>query len=179
MEFSNGILDFKYDGASYESGHMQLVLNQFFPTTNTRVRFLMNKIIALNPIERYQIAETILTYLKGAYDPEEYRAAKKDYANAVVSLRTKAGEMQEGIDKQAAKIARMKQYIKELPRGKKKPYQEELQQEKEKLKVLKEKQTNLKRDAQYNNGRFIEVNAKDKRFKENIRIIEELSAGWN
>lgn len=179
MEFSNGILDFKYDGAFYESGHMQLVLGNFFPTTNTKVRFLMNKIIALNITERYQIAETILAYLKSAYDPEEYTAAMKDYANNVVTLRTKAKEMQEDIDKQAAKVTRMKEYIKALPRGKKKPYQEELKQEKEKLKVLKSKQTDLKHDAQYNNGRFIEIRAEDKRFKENIRIIEELSAGWN
>jgi ABC-type histidine transport system ATPase subunit len=50
--------------------------------------------------------------------------------------------------------------------------------EKEVLKGLKEKQSGLKHDAQYQNGEFIKVQALDRKFKANIELVEQLSAGW-
>ena len=169
----NGICHIKYP-----NGKMSLVMKEFFPTSAHNIRLLFLKTIALNWEERWQIAQDILQWLKDAHRDLDVDNTLRFRANTCVAQKTKAKEMQEDIDKQAAKIRKLQDFIKSLPRGQKKPYQDKLKGEKETLKGLKEKQTTLKHDAQYQNGEFIRVQALDRKFKANIELIEQLSAGW-
>lgn len=171
----NGICRIKYP-----DGQMLIVMDKFFPTSAHNIRVLFLKTIALNWEQRGNVAFDILQWLKDAHRKLDVENTLKFRANTCVTQRTKAKEMQEEIDKQAAQIEKMKVYLKEMTRGQgKKGYREKLKAEKEKLKGLKEKQASLKRDAQYQNGEFIRVQALDRKFKANIELIEQLSAGWS
>lgn len=163
---------------TYPNGKMSLVMDQFFPTSAHNIRLLFLKTIALNWEDRQQTADDILHWLKEAHRELDAESVMKFRANKCVDQRTKAKEMQSDIDRQALKIKNLQDFIKSLPRGQKKPYQEKLKGEKEVLKGLKEKQSGLKHDAQYQNGEFIKVQALDRKFKANIELVEQLSAGW-
>ena len=163
---------------TYPNGRMSLVMEQFFPTSAHNIRLLFLKTIALNWEDRQQTAQDILQWLKEAHRALDVDNTLRFRANTCVSQKTKAKEMQSDIDRQAAKIRKLQDFIKSLPRGQKKPYQEKLKGEKEVLKGLKEKQSGLKHDAQYQNGEFIKVQALDRKFKANIELVEQLSAGW-
>ena len=164
---------------TYPNGNMSLVMKEFFPTSAHNIRLLFLKTIALNWEERWQIAQDILQWLKEAHRELDAESNMKDAANNCVMLRTQAKEMQESIDRQAERIGKMKVYLKEMKRGDgKKTYREKLKAEQEKLKGLKEKQHSLMENSKYNNGRFIRVQALDKKFKANIELIEQLSEWW-
>lgn len=169
----NGICRIKYP-----DGQMLIVMDKFFPTSAHNIRVLFLKTIALNWEQRGNVAFDILQWLKDAHRKLDVENTLKFRANTCVTQRTKAKEMQEEIDKQALKIKNLQDFIKSLPRGQKKPYQEKLKGEKEVLKGLKKKQSGLKRDAQYQNGKFIKVQVLDRKFKANIELVEQLSAGW-
>ena len=157
----NGICHIKYP-----NGRMSLVMEKFFPTSAHNIRLLFLKTIALNWDERWQIAQDILEWLRDAHRALDVDNTLRFRANQCVTQRTKVKEMQEEIDRTAAQI------------DKKKAYKKKLEAEKEKLKGLKEKQRILKDDAAYQHGEFIRVQALDKKFRENIELIEQLSAGW-
>lgn len=164
---------------TYPNGKMSLVMDQFFPTSAHNIRLLFLKTIALNWEDRQQTADDILHWLKEAHGNLDVENNLRFRANTCVNQKTKAKEMQEDIDRTAAQIDKMKVYLKEMARGAgKKAYREKLKCEKEKLKGLKETQRNLMHDAQYQNGEFIKLQALDKKFKANIELIEQLSAGW-
>lgn len=171
----NGICHIKYP-----NGKMSLRMERFFPTSAHNIRILFLKTIALNREDRWQTAQDILQWLKEALEAMDAERAMKEYANTCVERRTQAKEMQEDIDRQAAQIQKMNVYLKEMARGQgKKAYRKNLKAEKEKLKGLKDKQRNLKYDAQYQYAEFNRVQSLDKKFKENIELIECLSAGWS
>lgn len=170
----NGICHIKYP-----NGKMSLYMERFFPTSAHNIRILFLKTIALNWEERCQIAQDILQWLKEAQRELDIEKTLRFRADKHVEQRTKASEMQEKIDKCEQGVKNLQDFIRVLPRGKKKPYQEKLKQEREKLKGLKDKQRNLKYDAQYQYAEFNRVQSLDKKFKENIELIEHLSAGWS
>ena len=170
----NGICHIKYP-----NGRMSLVMEKFFPTSAHNIRLLFLKTIALNWDERWQIAQDILEWLRDAHRALDVDNTLRFRANQCVTQRTKVKEMQEEIDRTAAQIDKMKVYLKEMARGEgKKAYRKKLEAEKEKLKGLKEKQRILKDDAAYQHGEFVRVQALDKKFRGNIELIEQLSAGW-
>ena len=170
----NGICHIKYP-----NGRMSIVMEQFFPTSAHNIRLLFLKTIALNWEERGQTAQDILQWLKDAHTAMDIDNTLRFRANNYVNQKTKVKEMQEDIDRTSAQVSKMKVYLKEMARGQgKKAYREKLEAEKEKLKGLKEKQRILKEDAAYQNGEFIRVQALDKKFRANIELIEQLSAGW-
>lgn len=170
----NGICHIKYP-----NGKMSLRMERFFPTSAHNIRILFLKTIALNWEERCQIAQDILQWLKEAQRELDIEKTLRFRADKHVEQRTKASEMQEKIDKCEQGIKNLRDFIRVLPRGKKKTYQEKLKQEREKLKGLKDKQRNLKYDAQYQYAEFNRVQSLDKKFKKNIELIEHLSAGWS
>lgn len=163
------------------NGHLHLNLFNFFPASKAEVRKLFLKIISRCPDYRYQsqIAQEILQWVKVAYDEADIETALKSYANTYGSRITEAKEMQEDIDKQTELIEKMKCWLDEMPKGSgKKAYRKKLKAEKEKLKKLKEDQRSLKSDASWSHGQFIKLHAKAERFKANIELIEQLTAGW-
>ena len=109
---------------TYPNGKMSLVMEQFFPTSAHNIRLLFLKTIALNWEDRQQTADDILHWLKEAHRELDAESVMKFRANKCVDQRTKAKEMQSDIDRQALKIKNLQDFIKSLPRGQKKPYQD-------------------------------------------------------
>ena len=171
----DGVLDVDYNDYS---GHIRLMLDKFFPTSGRKVRLLMEQVIGLNYEDRIEITEDILAWLGKKYGPVKYRDDMASHAAKVVELRTKASEMQADIDKQEEKIRKMKEVVKSLAKSRKKQYREAIKEEKEKLRSMKTTQREMKKDASYNNGKFISLQSEDRRFKENINLIRAISAKW-
>lgn len=171
---SDGILRFKYP-----NGKMAINLISFFPSDAGRLRKLLKTVDLIYIFEeRRQIARELLAYLDERYDPKKTESMLRDYANAVVDLRTKEKEMDEPILRQAEIVRRTDAHLKSLPSRSRErvPWKEKLKQEKENLKAMKEKQRGYKSDAAYNNGRFTAVQAEGKRYEKNLEILREFLA---
>ena len=164
---------------TYPHGRMNLYMPKFFPAPNSVVRKLFRSVISLNYEDRCQIAQDILEWLKNSLNELDADAVLVCCANECVNARTLAKEMQPDIDRQEAQIQKMKIYLEEMPKGKvKTAYRAKIQEENKKLKELKEKQKSYVGYSKFYNGEFIKMQAKVKKFKGNIELIEQMTEGW-
>lgn len=159
----------------YYSGRMNIVCDNFFPTSAANVRKLF-KVVCLDYVHRADIAQDILQWMRDQVQQDPILLSQ--YANAALDAGTKAAEMQPEIEKQAVRVQCMKDTIASLKRDQKVVYTEALKKEKEKLKAMRNYQRDFEKDKRYNTHKYKTCQNQLKRFKENIELIEQLSAGW-
>lgn len=162
---------------TYPNGKMLLAMDRFFPAPAHDVRVLFAKVIRKN-CTPWKAAEEILEWLKEAHMELDAESAMKAKAAACAGKRDEAERVQAEIDRQAVRVRDVQESIKSLPRGKKAACQDLLTAEKEKLKRLKEKLKWLKEDAKFENGEYIRIRTLERKLRENISLIEQLTAGW-
>lgn len=161
----------------YPHGRMCVRVDSFFPAASADVRKLM-KVLAMDP-DRGPAARELLEYLGRMYDPEQYAKSLTEHANAVVNGKTSLREQQERVDALEARVGRMKDDVKQMPKGpEKKQARERLKKAKEALRAAKEVRNGLKEDVSFHNGQFIRKNAERKKYEKDIALIRELSSGW-
>lgn len=174
MVYPNDIFSFDFR----PGGHITLNLPEFFPASKGSIRKLFQKIIGLNWEGRVDAAKEILDYLDRRVEALDAAGTMKKYANKAVSAHTKAGEMQEQIDKQAGRVDRMQEFIRTIPKGRQKQYRENLKQEKQALKTLKERQRGLMDEFRHYQGGITRVKREEARLKGNIELIMQLTTWW-
>ena len=174
MVYPNDIFAFDFR----PGGHIQLNLPEFFPASKGNIRKLFQKVIGLNWEGRVGAAKEILEYLDRRVEALDAAGTMKKYANKAVSAHTKAGEMQERIDKQAGRVDRMQEFIRTVPKGRQKQYRENLKQEKQALKTLKERQRGLMDEFRHYQNGITRVKREEARLKDNIELIMQLTTWW-
>ena len=161
----------------YYSGRMNIICDHFFPASAANVRKLFNKVVCLDYDHRADIAQDILQWMQDQVQHDT--ALLPQYAKAAVDAGTKAAEMQGEIEKQAAMVQCVKNMAASLKRGKKDTCAEALKKEKERLKTMRSRQNDWKKKKRDNTHAFQSCQNQIKKFKENIELIEQLSAGWS
>lgn len=155
----------------YPRGRMTICLPKFFPASSGTVRKLFLKTIALAE-DNVELSDKIIAYLREEIAETRNEETLKGYADAAVSAHTKASEMQGDIDRQTEKVERLRQA---KPKGQAK---EVLKQEKEALKVLKERQKSFMGDFRWNRKQFEDRKTRARKLSENLELIEELTDRW-
>ena len=155
----------------YPRGTMMINMTKFFPATSGAVRNLILKTISLAE-DNVDLLDKIIAHIREDIAESENEEALKTLANAAVMAHTKASEMQGDIDRQSEKVERLRQA---KPKGQAK---EVLKNEKEALKVLKERQKSFMGDFRWNRKQFEDRKTRAKKLSENLELIEELTDRW-
>lgn len=125
---------------NYPNGRMSIVCDRFFPCGKGKMHKLL-KTLDLNPDYwvKYEKGKELEAWMQESYLIAIDERILKDIANTATEALTKAKEMEEPINKQAAVVQNLKSEIKALPTGSemKKTMKERLKDEKEKLANLK------------------------------------------
>ena len=173
------IIDDKVCSINYPGGCMVVALDRFFPAEKSRLKKFFQKVVYRSTDEDpLRIAEEILMWLEEFLRAKDTETVLREYANAAVSAKTKAGEMQEGIDKKAALVESLTAFLKTLPRDQKPPVREKLKAEKENLKILKDSQKGYMSKYRFCKMEFNKAKDLDKRIWDNIAMIREIIAEW-
>lgn len=155
----------------YPRGTMVIYMPRFFPASSGTVRKLFLKTISLAD-DSADLADKVVAFLREEIAETGNEETLKGYADAAVSAHTKASEMQEDIDRQSEKVERLRL---SKPKGQAK---EVLKNEKEALKVLKERQKSFMGDFRWNRKQFEDRKTRAKKLSENLELIEELTERW-
>ena len=162
---------------SYPRGQLRIILSEFFPTSGKRIRQLF-RAVDMDWENRARISEDILRHLEQAHAELRTEEMLKLRADNHVSAMTDAKEMEEPVRRQAERVEKMQAEIKVLPKAVRPPYLEQLKKEKEILKGLKARRQYALSDAAWQKTEFTRVQARDKKYRENISLVRELSAGY-
>lgn len=161
------IINITYHGGR---GRMTIVLDEFFPTSVTRLRKLL-KVIDEDYEHRDELRAAVVQHCgrraTGLLD------GRKDLANRAVEYHTKATELQPKIDKFARQVSAMQEYVNiYCKRGKGQSYCQQLKELKAQLRDAKEQQRralSLYRDYQQ---QFVSVEKNAKRLKKNAEVAD-------
>lgn len=162
----------------FPDGKMTLYMDKFFPAPKGVIRKLFLKTIALNYRKRMEYTEDILTWLRQSIIDLDMEETMKARANMYGNRMTSISELKEPLEKQEQKVKDLERFYKTLTAKEKKSFKLELKKESNRLKELKTRMKELKADARYQKQEFNRVQAWEKGYKENIELIEKLTAGW-
>lgn len=158
MDYDRGTVEIKWG-----TGHMMLILGNSFPANDRWIKKLW-KTVSMDYEHRKEISDSILEWLNGEKDFYSDKDFLQKIANAAVSANTSAVEMQPEIDRLSCL---------------KKKEAESLKVMQKKLKDLKEKQQSYIQTYNMKNCLFNDTKRKTEKIERNIKLIEQLSEGWN
>ncbi len=188
MDYDRGTVEIKWG-----TGHMMLILGNSFPANDRWIKKLW-KTVSMDYEHRKEISDSILEWLNGEKDFYSDKDFLQKIANAAVSANTSAVEMQPEIDRLIHDSERLKRFIFDIKimlgtekrkdeRKKlsclKKKEAENLKVMQKKLKDLKEKQQSYIQTYNMKNCLFNDTKRKTEKIERNIKLIEQLSEGWN
>ena len=153
----------------WETGHMEINPDVFFPTSTARIRKLL-RVVALD----FEHQDVIRMQLAGACESraQEILDGRKSLANEAVNHHQKAADLEPQIETAKRRITTLRACIKEQPKkARQLGYPERLHEEQEALKNLKTQQSTALAAFRKKQKEFEAAEGVAKRLKQNAEVL--------